>query len=1053
MSQTSESFTLYTVTTPNEQLKNCIRQCQRCPLFEQISKPPMPFDGIGTIPIMLVTDSPGIEEYNNDAPFYSQAGSYFEQFLQRAGFYSLNEFIRTSVVKCHQMRFEGNTPPEALVCGDWLDREIELFKPRLIVAFGNLGLYRFSNEYFNQQYEAKKDGTPKELKGILDKHGLIEWSERYQCHVMYMMHPSMVLKQRKYEQVFQDACSRMYSFYRNNFSFENLVPTTYYNIYPKNGDRLAFLEEARKFLNWITQQPDYAVDIETTGLDWLEDEILMVSFSWAEGHSCTVLWDDELLSEFKKALESPAKKCMHNGKFDCHFFHEKGIYPVNFDFDTQLAAHLIDENSPTNLGACTTRYLGLGGDYKEKFWGGQKNKKIVLNTEEDIVRACIYANMDTDNTRRLRIVFEQKLRELDIYPPVDGRKRDIYLFSDISMPLLHVLLEIEKNGLSVNRDYQDLVEKVLYSKSEQVFKEAEELIYQHMYPNPQDALAKQFAYFESLYSQLTDIIKSAGSGGFTPLYFQNCHDMQVQYYEFKQKIECILSQQLDKKTFKESLVEAVKLLEFKEKQGNDLEDVLMDGFDESAKKKPKTTKKGLFVTFGKIKTAIKRVNADLRPQLEQISNDLDNFLINIDNLSGIKMNITSPKQMSFILYDVLNLPIYNETDKGTPSTDKETMELLAKEHPFPKLIVEHRHITHDISNYIDAVREAVAADNRIHPNFSQTKAVTGRLSCSDPALHGISRNYMIRNMFVPARGNLFIEADYSQMEVRMLAEISGDANLKSVFTSGGDVHTENARRIFKIPPDVKPTKEQRAQTKRVVFGLIYGLAVETLAANLGISAAEAQALFDAFYSAYPDTKVWMDQTKDFLRRFGFVRNYYGRVRRIPTIFSSNKWERLEAERQCINAPIQSSATADYSGLSHVKLQEMIEREYKGTGVRQVINHHDCVLIEAPIELVTELKPKIQWVGENADPAIDVKVLFEPDVVRCWSGCPMSDEDIELYKIEETLGMLPKVGYCKYHLTDKEDNPLFYEDGSPKLCNQMFLPYSYRNIHCPDHHKS
>ena len=195
------------------ELKTAIVNCRSCPLFQGISKGPMAFEGQGTFPIMIVSDSPTGEEYNNGGPLRSSGGQFLFETLKAVGFENPNAFVRTNCVKCHQPKgLQGNQASEALMCGGWLDQEIAMFRPKLVIALGNLGLYRFSQDYDNRTIPRKK-----ELDGIGAKHGEIEWNERYQCWVMFLMSPRSIIHNPRNTDRFMDALHKLKTFINNGF--------------------------------------------------------------------------------------------------------------------------------------------------------------------------------------------------------------------------------------------------------------------------------------------------------------------------------------------------------------------------------------------------------------------------------------------------------------------------------------------------------------------------------------------------------------------------------------------------------------------------------------------------------------------------------------------------------------------------------------------------------------------------------------------------------------------------------------------------------------------
>lgn len=1061
--------------TAIQEFQRNIWNCAQCPLSDPLrSMPPlqgpMPFavepDGL---PIMLVSDSPTLEEYRNGQPFSSSTGGQVLVDALRSAGFDHRQFIRTNCVKCHTPKesFEGNTLEDIVHCGSWLDDEIRLFKPKIVVVFGNIGIQRFYGDYYdrleweetvdpqgflskNIRYrqdwdeEAKKYVKQEKLPVISDKHSTIEWNTKYNCFVMYMYSPRYVANNLNKRDDFIGAFKKLKTFWDNGCVMpQEQIATDYTLIVEETGQRQKFLDEAKRFLKWVSTQPAYSVDLETTGFHWKNDRILLISYCWSPGRAVAIQWDDELYEELCESMGSPALKIMQNGRFDLKFFKSAGIKVHNFMFDTNIAAHLLDENSWTGLETLTVRYLGLKV-YKSNFWEWIKGKN---QADPAVMRKFAeYAAIDADYTFRLYLLFEKMLKNPDNLPEdklhtIDLTKTPWNVFTRVCMPLTNVLAIIEDNGIHYDQAYMAELEKTLKIEAEALKVDLERKVYELVFPAPYEVLKSFIEKSEGLWESIYTYLTSPGQES-----FQN----RLGVTEYVERVDVITGIQDKVGNFWAHVKAFCDHSKAIIAEGNNNEEYLRERLNlisqylvkeepgVTSTGKPKTVKSGAIPILKDIKTTLKRKGLKIE-YLEECIIGLESFYDWVRKLVHHPFNPSSPKEVGHVIYNLLKMPVTKTTESGDPSTDKTVMEELAKQNPLCSQIQEYRVAVHDISNYIDAIRQATWMDGRVHPQFSQTRAVTGRLACSEPAMHGIKRIFRIRNQFIPAPMRLFIEADLSQAEVRMLAVLSGDENLMSVFLEGGDVHEANAKRIFNIQPGQKVTKEQRAATKRIVFAIVYGAHVSSVAEELTISVKEAQRLFDMFYQAYPKTRVWMDSMKRHAHEHLFVPNYYGRRRRLPTIRSPKTWEVREAERQVVNAPIQSSATADYVGLVHINLQSWIEEEHPDGDVLQIHNHHDAALIEAPIRKIIDVRRDVQRIGESADPTLNVKMQFDADIVACWGGSAIPEDMLDQYEYEYQNNIIPVVGYCD-HIDEKTGKP----------CGNMFRPWGTPNKQCPDH---
>jgi DNA polymerase I len=373
-------------------------------------------------------------------------------------------------------------------------------------------------------------------------------------------------------------------------------------------------------------------------------------------------------------------------------------------------------------------------------------------------------------------------------------------------------------------------------------------------------------------------------------------------------------------------------------------------------------------------------------QLQDLSRELQGRLneleAEIHELAGEAFNINSPKQLSRILFDKLRLKPGRRTSTGF-STDERELERLAAEDPLPRRLLEVRQLAKIKGTYADALPRLVnPRTGRVHTSFNQTIAATGRLSSTDPNLQNIpvrsEIGRRIRAAFVPQDENhLLIDADYSQIELRMLAHVSRDEALVEAFRQGADIHARTAAAIFGLDErDVDA--EMRRQAKVVNFGVIYGMGAFALAGNLGLPVAEARRFIDEYFRLYAGVKLWTEETIAFAREQGWVANLFGRRRYLPDINSENRQLRESTERIAVNTPIQGGA-ADLIKLAMIRLDELASEQ---PGLKMILQVHDELLFEAPRDRVEHWLPMIRREMEQAVP-LAVPLVAEPAVGESW----------------------------------------------------------------------
>ncbi len=325
-------------------------------------------------------------------------------------------------------------------------------------------------------------------------------------------------------------------------------------------------------------------------------------------------------------------------------------------------------------------------------------------------------------------------------------------------------------------------------------------------------------------------------------------------------------------------------------------------------------------------------------------------------LAGQPFNLASPKQLGEILFQKMKLPTLRKTATGQPSTDEEVLTELAADYPLPKVLLEHRALSKLKSTYTDKLPQMVnSRTGRVHTTFSQATAVTGRLASSDPNLQNIpvrtAEGRRIREAFIAPPGHVVLSADYSQIELRIMAHLSGDAALVKAFREGADIHRATAAEIFAVPLS-EVTSDQRRYIKAVNFGLIYGMGAFGLAQQLGIERGAAQQFIDKYFQRYPGVAEYMQATREFAREHGYVETVFGRRLWLPDIKAAGGPRRAGAERAAINAPMQGTA-ADLVKLAMIAVQDWLDGA--GLAAKLVLQVHDELVLEVPESELARVK--------------------------------------------------------------------------------------------------
>jgi DNA polymerase-1 len=352
-------------------------------------------------------------------------------------------------------------------------------------------------------------------------------------------------------------------------------------------------------------------------------------------------------------------------------------------------------------------------------------------------------------------------------------------------------------------------------------------------------------------------------------------------------------------------------------------------------------------------------------------------------LGGGPFNLGSPKQLCDVLFNRLGLKTIKKTPSGAPSVDEEVLEKLAQDHPICAALLEHRGVAKLKSTYTDKLPRMVhAKTGRVHTNYAQAVAVTGRLSSTDPNLQNIpvrtAEGRRIREAFIAPPGSKIVSADYSQIELRIMAHLSGDKSLVDAFSNGEDVHRHTASEVFDTPRD-QVTSEQRRYAKVINFGLIYGMSAFGLAQNLQIERSAAASYMDKYFARYPGVAGYMERTRMEARERGYVETVFGRRLWLPDIRSSNMQRRQGAERQAINAPMQGTA-ADLIKLAMVEVQGWLEREKLAT--KLIMQVHDELVLEVPDAELDRVKPGVEKLMMGVA-KLDVPLVVDAGVGENW----------------------------------------------------------------------
>jgi DNA polymerase-1 len=367
----------------------------------------------------------------------------------------------------------------------------------------------------------------------------------------------------------------------------------------------------------------------------------------------------------------------------------------------------------------------------------------------------------------------------------------------------------------------------------------------------------------------------------------------------------------------------------------------------------------------------------MKAQSREIAAQIQDLVATAHKEAGFEFNIDSPKQLQQILFEKLQIPVLRKTPTGQPSTAEDVLEELAVTHALPRIVLDYRALAKLKSTYTDKLPEQInERTGRIHTSYHQAVAQTGRLSSQDPNLQNIpirrAEGRRIRQAFIAPPGYVLVAADYSQIELRIMAHLSEDAALLSAFAEDRDVHQATAAEVFGVPVE-SVDSDQRRLAKTVNFGLIYGMSAFGLARQLGIERGTAQRYVDTYFARFPGVKRYMDTTRAVARERGFVETVFGRRLYLPDIRSGNKQLQQYSERSAINAPMQGTA-ADIIKRAMIEVDAWCQRE--DVPARIIMQVHDELVLEVRQDSVAMVTAALH---ERMDRAAELKVPLKIEV--------------------------------------------------------------------------
>ena len=704
--------------------------------------------------------------------------------------------------------------------------------------------------------------------------------------------------------------------------------------------------EKESFNAWLEKlkaAESFAFDTETTSLEYMQAEIVGVSFAVEAGKAAYVpvahdyfnapkqLDRDWVLAQLKPLLEDPAKgKIGQHLKYDINVLANYGIELQGVASDTMLASYVLNSTATRHdMDSLSKKYLGHSTiSFSEVAINDGKNSR---DEQMEMLLDEPEAPVEKDAQTLAMEALEEKIYQ------VAGEKFAINSPKQIG----RVLFEVHQLPVL------QATAKGVPSTSETVLKR---LARDHELPR----LIVEYRALEK--SKKDDSGQSNKLLTFNKILLERAAPYAAEDADVTLRLHQHLWPKVEEK---ESILSLLKDIELP------LVTVLS-----------RIERNGAKVDVQKLAEQSKEITARL-VQLEAEAFEL----------AGKEFNLGSPKQLGEILYEQMELPVRKKTPKGKPSTSEEALQELALDYPLPKLIMEHRSLSKLKSTYTDKLPQMISEKRgRIHTSYHQAVTATGRLSSSDPNLQNIpirtEEGRRIRQAFVAEEGFSIVAADYSQIELRIMAHLSGDKGLVEAFQNNQDVHRATAAEVFGCTPE-DVTVDQRRSAKAINFGLIYGMSAFGLAKQLHIERSQAQIYIERYFDRYPGVARYMDDIRDSAKEKGYVETLFGRRLYLPELNAGNGAMRKGAERTAINAPMQGTA-ADIIKLAMIAVDQWLEagEDDACKGVRMIMQVHDELVFEVPTAQVEAFKVALKPFMENAA-ELDVPLLVEADSGESW----------------------------------------------------------------------
>ena len=696
-------------------------------------------------------------------------------------------------------------------------------------------------------------------------------------------------------------------------------------------------EDISSLCSYLKTKTFLCLDTETTNKDSFNAELVGLSFSVKEFEAFYVPIPENqekatiIVNKFKAIYEDEnILKIGQNLKFDLEVLRNYDIHLNGPMWDTMIAHYLIQPELHHGMDYLAEIYLNYQTIHIEELIGPKgKNQRSMRDVDKKLV--CDYAAEDADITLRLKNILEPELKKY--------RCED--LFNNIEMPLMPVLAEMEINGVCIDTEALKETSKVLTLR----MKEMEDEIYKLAGEEFNISSPKQVG--DVLFGKLKII--------------DNPKKTKTWQYVTS---EDELKELVDKNVI------VGKILEYR-KLKNEL--AKLPKANKPKTKQKETNNLGLSL-FPEEEFIVEDSYTIMTKQFKQLEQE-------IYSLAGENFNISSPKKVGEILFDKLKIV---DNPKKSESwqfvTNEEILQQLKGKHRIVEIILAHREMKKLLGTYVDALPGLInKRTGHVHTSFNQTITATGRLSSSNPNLQNIpvrgEDGKEIRKAFVPEPGCLFFSADYSQIELRVMAHLSGDENMINVFKDGKDLHAATAATIYKKNID-EVTRDERTKSKRANFGIIYGITVFGLAERLDISRDESKQLINGFFETFPKVKDYMDKAIEEARQKEYVETLFGRRRYLKDINSHNATVRGFAERNAINAPIQGTA-ADIIKLAMIRISQRFKTE--NIRSKMILQVHD----ELNFSVYPEEKKRVEEIViQEMQNAIEMKV---PLIADCGFG--------------------------------------------------------------------